>query len=111
VGADNDVLAAERYAELVEVNGLRLERVGLERVFWCILKHRSVHMESARSKVWMNSYRTTIPDAIRSDDTESEFEKMRDLVSEAHREIRKAVNLCAAVMSAICGGNRPLVLL
>jgi hypothetical protein len=39
------------------------------------------------------NYRATIPDAIRSDDTEAEFEKRRDLVSPANREIGKAMSL------------------
>jgi hypothetical protein len=31
---DDDVLAAKRYAEFMEIDGLRLEGVRLEGIFW-----------------------------------------------------------------------------
>jgi hypothetical protein len=84
VGADYDFLAAKRYTEIVEVNGLRLEGIRFEGAFWCILRHQLVNSKASGRKHPMLTHRTTISDAIRSDNTEAELEKMRDLVSPAH---------------------------
>lgn len=89
---NNHVVAAERLAELVEVNSVGLESVWLNGTGRGIL-HRCWLASGTLMARCEATYGTSVANTVWADNTETQLEEVWDLVSPCHRQVRESMDL------------------